>query len=102
MTTALRSIRDDQDRAAQLADMLKALAHPLRLRIAAILCQEPRRVGEIAVLLSAPQAIVSQHLRILRMSGLVAADRHGGNASYSLTEPRIRDMIDCVENCGLH
>lgn len=82
--------------------MLKALAHPLRLRIAATLCEEPRRVGELAMILDAQQAIVSQHLRILRMNGLVAADRTGGFAQYRITEPRIHDMIDCVENCNLH
>ena len=72
------SLAEDRPRAERLADILKALAHPARLRIVAVLCDRKETVIGIAERLDIKQAIVSQQLRILRMSGLVAATRENG------------------------
>jgi DNA-binding transcriptional ArsR family regulator len=93
-------ISTDTERACELADMLKALAHPLRLRIVALLVERQRRVHELAEALDVQQTIVSQQLRILRMSRLVAVERSGGGAVYRTSEPRLADFIDCMERCG--
>ena len=82
----------------ETAAMLRALGHPLRLRIAAILDREPTHVGAMAQSLGAPQAIVSQQLRILRMSGLVAVTRTGGQAVYRLVRPEVSKLLRCMEN----
>ncbi len=86
-------------KAAYLAEVLKALAHPARLRIVAALCAGEESVGALAARLDLPQAIVSQQLRILRMSGLVAVERGGGFARYRLAQPRLRQLVDCLEGC---
>jgi ArsR family transcriptional regulator len=83
----------------RLADILKALAHPARLRIVAVLCDGEETVIGIAERLDIKQAIVSQQLRILRMSGLVAAARENGFARYGLAEPRLRELIACLGGC---
>jgi len=93
------SLVEARPRAAHLADVLKALAHPERLRIVAALCEEEQSVNGLAARLGLPQAAVSQQLRILRMSGLVAAERGGGFARYGLAEPRLRDLLACLEGC---
>lgn len=93
------SLAEARPRAAYLADVLKALAHPARLRIVAALCEGEESVIGLAGRLGMPQAIVSQQLRILRMSGLVAAVRTGGFACYSLAQPRLRDLVTCLEGC---
>ncbi len=79
--------------------MLKAVAHPLRLRIVASLCEGDAHVGALADRLGASQAIVSQQLRILRSHGLVAATRAGGFATYRLVERNLRGLVRCMENC---
>jgi len=93
------SLAGARPRAAHLADVLKALAHPERLRIIAALSEEERTVTDLAGRLKLPQAVVSQQLRILRMSGLVAAERGGGFSRYRLAEPRLRDLLSCLEGC---
>ena len=93
------SLVEARPRAAYLADVLKALAHPARLRIIAALCEGEESVGGLAARLGLAQAIVSQQLRILRMSGLVAAERSGGFARYHLAQPRLRQLVDCLEGC---
>ncbi len=82
-----------------MVHVLKAIAHPMRLRIVAILCNEEQHVSALSETLGVNQAIVSQQLRILRMSGLVEATRKDGFAVYRLAEPRIKTLIQCVEKC---
>ncbi len=93
-------VATDHARATEVADILKAVAHPLRLRIVAILCAEELNVNALAARLGTNQAIVSQQLRILRMRRLVTAVRKDGYANYRLLEPRLRDLVRCVEGCA--
>jgi ArsR family transcriptional regulator len=93
------SIRNDPDRAEHVATVLKAIAHPLRVRIVASLCREEAHVSALAEALEAPQAIVSQQLRILRAERLVEARREEGYAYYRIAEPALRDLVCCMEKC---
>lgn len=97
MSAAVRDIAEA--RAVHLADVLKALANPARLRIVSVLCGGERCVGDLATVLRLRQSIVSQQLRILRMQGLVGARRDGGQVRYRLTEPRLHQMMDCLSGC---
>jgi DNA-binding transcriptional ArsR family regulator len=95
-------IADDSERAAQVADILKAMAHPLRVRIIAVLVEGPSHVNALADRLKVKQAVVSQQLRILRMRGLVAVVRENGYAYYRIAEPNLQQMISCMQSCSLH
>ena len=98
--TAKPVIPSDSERARHCAEVLRAVAHPLRLRIVAILCQGDEHVNELAAKLREPQPIVSQQLRILRLRGLVTPVRKNGFAFYRLTEPALRDLVGCMERCA--
>lgn len=92
-------VADDPDKAEHAAEILKAVAHPLRLRIVALLCTEELHVNAIAERLEKSPAIVSQQLRILRMNRLVEAAREDGLATYRLVEPQLRDLVRCIAGC---
>jgi ArsR family transcriptional regulator len=93
-------VHANDDRAERLSEILKAVAHPLRLRIVALLCGESEaHVNGLAERLEAPQPIVSQQLRILRARGLVQATRENGFARYRLAEPALRELVHCMESC---
>lgn len=77
--------------------VMKGVAHPLRFRIIVLLCDRAHNVNEMAAALGERQPAVSQHLAPLRMLGLVAVDRSGGNATYSLNEPMLRNLVHCFE-----
>lgn len=81
------------------AEILKAVAHPLRLRIVATLCQGAQHVNGLADLLGAKQSIVSQQLKILRMHDLVRVERRDGHALYSLAEPHLEVLVGCMGQC---
>ncbi len=99
---ALRStIPDDTRRAEHCAGVLKAVAHPLRLRIVAALCQGEEHVNALAERLGASQAIVSQQLRILRLHDLVGVRREDGFAWYRLLEPNLKSLVGCMDRCAV-
>ena len=91
--------RERQRKHENLAEILKALAHPTRLGIIAALCEDDAHVGALALHLGVPQALVSQQLRILRMRRLVSKRTEQGKAVYSLREQRLRQLISCLEGC---
>lgn len=84
------------DRRVQL---LKAVAHPLRLCLIATLAEGPSNVGGLSERLGVAQPLVSQQLRVLRMMKLVGAERKGGHATYRLTEPHLRGLLACMDRC---
>jgi ArsR family transcriptional regulator len=98
---AKASAPDAVERAEHCAEILKAVGHPLRLRIVAILCEGDEHVNALAERLDVPQAIVSQQLRILRMRGLVGVTRENGFARYRLVETNLRGLVSCVERCSV-
>jgi len=93
-------LADSQERAGHVAEVLKAVAHPLRIRIVALLCRGDEHVNALAEKLGVPQPIVSQQLRILRLKGLVVAARENGFARYRLREAHLLDLVCCMEKCG--
>jgi DNA-binding transcriptional ArsR family regulator len=95
----METLAASEQRAAQVAEVVKAIAHPMRLRIIAMLSQEEQRVIGLAQRLGRSQSAVSQQLRILRMSGLVAPTKDGGQVRYALSEPRLKELVDCLEGC---
>ena len=97
--TKARRIDGDERRAEHAAEVLKAVAHPVRLRIVATLCRGAEHVNALAERLDVPQPIVSQQLRILRGHGLVSAHRANGFAWYRPAEPALRDLVCCMEKC---
>jgi DNA-binding transcriptional ArsR family regulator len=77
------------------AEVLKTLAHPRRLEIVHELARGPRTVGRLAEELGLAQPNVSQHLALMRASGVVEAERDGREIRYRLTDP------DIIIACGL-
>ena len=78
------------------ADMLKALAHPTRLKILELLCDGERCVCEIEPALGRRQPNISQHLAILRASRLVEARKDGVRMIYRVTDRRVFQALDLL------
>ncbi len=99
--TPAQTVFDEEEQVSHIVEILKAVAHPLRIRVVAALADGPEHVNGLATRLGSNQAVVSQQLRILRMAGLVASTREGGYAIYRITEPRLHDLLHCMESCAL-
>ena len=78
---------------AGAADLLKALGHPLRLRIVCGLLQRPLTQTEIACCLGLPQSSVAQHLAVLRRAGLVDGRRSANQVILGIADPRAEAVL---------
>jgi ArsR family transcriptional regulator, arsenate/arsenite/antimonite-responsive transcriptional repressor len=67
-----------------VVDLLKVLAHPVRLRILALLRQGPLCVCQVTAILGIPTSTISEHLTELRRSGLLAERKEGRWVYYTL------------------
>lgn len=85
-----------------MARVLKILANPDRLKM---LCRMGMSdlddglrptVGEMVELTGLSQSRVSQHLALLRESGVVAPQREGTTVRYRLLDPRIRAVMEVL------
>ena len=75
------------------ADLFKAMANPVRIRVLELLCERERSVGEMLVELGVGASALSQQLSVLRSTGLVLARREASAVYYSVTSPRVWDLL---------
>jgi ArsR family transcriptional regulator len=76
-------------------ELMRAMAHPLRLRILEFIdTHGVINVNKIYNNLQIEQSITSQHLRILKVAGVVNSEREGKFIHYSINY----DIIHKVEN----
>ena len=80
--------------APDLDRTLAALADPYRRRVVDILCERPRRVGELAQATRTSFPTMSRHLKTLRESGLVEEDRDEFDSRVRIYRLRPEPMAD--------
>jgi ArsR family transcriptional regulator len=74
------------------AELLKALAHPVRLKIIGFLASGKKCVKHIWEALDLPQPNVSQHLSVLRNRGILGYKREGSIVCYYIKDKRVLDL----------
>ncbi|MFK0289842.1 ArsR/SmtB family transcription factor [Streptomyces sp. NPDC090442] len=85
----------DEDQAAELAKVFKALGDPVRLRLLSMIAS--RAGGEVCVCDLTPafdlsQPTISHHLKLLRQAGLIDCERRGTWVYYWLL-PEMTDRL---------
>ncbi|MNP16950.1 Transcriptional repressor PagR [compost metagenome] len=81
----------------EVADILKALAHPVRLCIVKGLMQKENcNVTYIQECLDLPQSTVSQHLQKLRSMGIVETECFGLEIKYHIANEKIKKLISIL------
>lgn len=75
------------------AEFFKTLGHPVRIRVLELLSQREHAVAEMLPLVGVEAANLSQHLALLRRTGLVATRKEGSSVFYSLTSPDVAELL---------
>ncbi|TVR42012.1 MAG: transcriptional regulator [Planctomycetota bacterium] len=87
---------DDDER---LADLARAIAHPLRVHILRRLSAKNQCIcADVVNDLGLPQSTVSQHLKVLLDAGLVAVSVEGRTRRYCLHPQGLRELRTLIVN----
>ena len=79
------------------SELLRALTHPLRMKILAFIDQQGDiNVNKIYNTLNLEQSITSQHLRILRNAGVVDTKRNGKYIYYRINYDKVGEVMDSI------
>jgi ArsR family transcriptional regulator len=76
--------------------LLKAMAHPIRMRILDVLCHSEACVCHLTTLLDQRQPYVSQQLMVLREAGLVTDRREGTIVYYGVADGRVSEIMSLL------
>lgn len=80
------------------SQICKSFAHPIRIQILDLLGERPHYVSELLEELGISKPNLSQHLAILRNSGVVVTSRVGKQLSCTLTMPEIKSACELIRN----
>jgi ArsR family transcriptional regulator, zinc-responsive transcriptional repressor len=81
----------------EAAECLKTLAHPHRLRMVQMMLHGRYTVGELATACGIPQAMASDHLRLMQRCSFLASEKVGRQVFYRIAEPHLASLMACVE-----
>jgi ArsR family transcriptional regulator len=75
------------------AEFFKTLGHPARIRILELLSEREYPVHELLENIPIEPSNLSQQLAVLRRASLVISHRQGGEVTYSISTPEVRDLL---------
>ena len=82
---------------SRVAEIGKALAHPVRVKMLRLLADGERCGCEFAPLLQIDPSVVSRYLAVLARAGLVTPRRDGIRVMWQLTDPTVLDVLNHME-----
>ena len=83
---------------ARASRSLKAMSHPLRLKILCTLGDREVSVQEIVNYVGTSQSNISQHLAILRDKGILASRKDANRVYYHVGDPRTLALISMMRD----
>lgn len=79
------------------ASKFKAVGHPVRLKILCLISkQDVPCVGDLWRCLNQPQPVISQHLAILKKTGIVSSEVQKTRRVYSIVDPFIKEIVESI------
>jgi DNA-binding transcriptional ArsR family regulator len=77
----------------QAARAMKAISHPLRLKILCVLGEHEVNVQDIVDAVGTSQSNISQHLAVLREKGIIASRKNANRVFYLVRDQRTLQLI---------
>jgi len=88
---------DDSD-IARAARCLKAMSHPLRLKILCVLGNNSISVQDIVEQVGTSQSNISQHLSILREKNILGSKKEANRVYYFIDDERMLQLIKMMRD----
>jgi len=87
----------DWDKVERAANVLRAVAHPVRLKIIELLDEGEMTVTQIQEALGTTQSVTSQQLSLMKSRGILKSRRNGKSVHYSVERPEVIHVINCLK-----
>ena len=91
-------MEDMKERAKEVAELLKLLANENRLLILCELAKEPMSVSALLEKVDISQSGMSQHLSLLKSSGILDYDKKAQTIIYSIKDDRIYKVMQVLKD----
>ena len=82
--------------AEHVTEVLKAVAHPVRLQIVELLETQEMCVGDIVNAVGGKQAITSQQLNMMKDKGVLSCRRDGAKVYYRIEDKNVIKLLHCI------
>ena len=89
---------DREEDIQQAALAMKAIAHPLRLKILCVLGDQEVSVQDIVHRVGTSQSNISQHLAILRDKGVLATRKDANRVYYRISDLRTLKLVGMMRD----
>lgn len=89
---------DKDEHILQASLAMKAIAHPLRLKILCVLADSELSVQEIVDSVGTSQSNISQHLAILRDKGVLSTRKDANRVFYRIGDPRTLRLVGMMRD----
>ncbi|CAK8710484.1 MAG: ArsR family transcriptional regulator [Candidatus Electrothrix sp. AW2] len=86
-----------EDQTNELAVLLKAISHPIRLKILCLLQDKELTVGEIREEVETSGANISQHLNIMRNQGIISSRKEANFIYNRIADERIIELMKTMK-----
>ncbi len=84
--------------AEKVAQVLKAVGHPVRLKVVELLERGEMCVGDICDALDEKQAMMSQHLNMMRDRDVLGCRREGAKVYYFIKNKNVVKLLHCIRD----
>jgi DNA-binding transcriptional ArsR family regulator len=88
----------NEDNIEKVARCMKALAHPLRLKVIVALKEKELSVQELVEAVGTTQSNVSQHLTIMRDKNILASRREANQVFYRVGDCKVLDLVTLTKS----
>ncbi len=87
----------------KMADALKALGHPVRLRMVQELTEfQSCCCADLCACFPQSQATISQHLSVLKDAGIISYEKHGNKSCFSLNHDVLQEIQTAMNALVIH
>jgi len=87
---------------SKAATALKAMGHPLRLKILCVIGNQEVPVMEIVEQVGTTQSNVSQHIDILREKNIIVSRREGSKILCKIRDSELLNLMDAMQRTFCH
>ncbi len=89
---------DKEEDIQQAARAMKAIAHPLRLKVLCVLGNQELSVQDIVEQVGTTQSNISQHLAKMRDQGVLATRKESNWVYYRIGDPRTLKLVSMIRD----